>query len=596
MGVLAFSTQSQRLQVSATGNGSLLSQTFSLAGIGGGNVRWAARSVNFTANSATTTLTFRDQSTLTNAIDLLLDNVTVSSAASPTLRALTVESTPVSSVAITCSPADATSAGNGTTQFTRSYANGTVVTLTAPATASGATFARWQRNGTDVGTNRTTTVTMDANQTMTAVYNPPPLGPGLNNTSFELGLSSWTVTGGAGAVVTDTGLSATNGSNVAKFNGNGASLDGAISQAFSTIPGNIYVVTFDLGVIAFNTQTQRMRVTATGSSALASQDFSLAGVGSGTVRWITERSMVFTANSSSTTIAFSDISTTGNSIDMLLDNIRLGTHSIPLAGTNLIVNGSFEASPDYAGWTTIEPIRTRLEKPGAFYTTNGNNLLSFNVAGEPVGGSIEQSFPTVPGTTYRIQYDAGTLGFNTNSQTLRVTISGNGTLATRNTTVPGRADFVMVWSQQTFTFVANSTSTKLTLFDASTTGSGMDLFVDSVYIVAVPASAPSPSSSPAPSAYSLRSSDPVLQSSAVTGTEPQPDLAPNTPAVTGTPGAMTIKMFATEPGTYFLESCDDLKSWKPNGDEQIIDEPALLEFEDNTPASDKMFYRIGRKP
>jgi hypothetical protein len=587
MGVLAFNTQSQRLQVTATGNTSLLSQTISLAGIGGGNTRWSARTATFTANSATTTLTFRDQSTVTNAIDLLLDNVTVSSASSPTVRNLTVDSTPVTGVAITCSPVDITSTGNGSTQFTRSYNNGTVVTLTAPATASGATFLKWQRNGVDVGTNVTTTVTMDANHLMTAVYNPPPVGPGLNNRSFELGLSNWTVTGGAGAVVTDIGLSPTNGTTVAKFNGSGAGLDGAISQAFTTVPGTIYVITFDLGVTAFNTQIQRMRVTATGSSALASRDFSITGINGGTVSWSRERSVVFTADSTTTTVAFRDISTTGNSIDMLLDNIRMGTHTTPPAGTNLITNGSFENLTDYAGWTLVNT-GTRLERPGAFYATNGTCILSFNV-GMPTGGKIEQSFPTVPGTTYRIQYDVGTLGYNTNTQTLRTQVSGTGDLLNRTTTVTCRADYTMVWVPQTYTFVANTTTSKLTFTDISTSVNALDLFVDSVYVIPVTSSSPTPSSALAPA---------DLLDENGTGSEPlntvgeEGSFPADSPQFSGQPGAVIIKMLATKPGTYLLESCDDLSSWAPNGDPQTIAEPQLLEFQDNSAGGDRMFYRI----
>jgi len=86
-------------------------------------------------------------------------------------RTLTVASSnPSSGVSITVSPGDKNGQGNGATQFTRTYANGTVVTLTAPLTAGGNNFQKWQRNGVDYSTSQTTTMTIDANYTMTANF------------------------------------------------------------------------------------------------------------------------------------------------------------------------------------------------------------------------------------------------------------------------------------------------------------------------------------------------------------------------------------------------------------------------------------------
>ncbi|HUJ70901.1 MAG TPA: hypothetical protein VLZ30_01565, partial [Verrucomicrobiae bacterium] len=61
-----------------------------------------------------------------------------------------------------------------TTQFGRSYTSNTVVSLTAPATASGNLFQKWQRNGSDWSTSTGAVVTMNANYMMTAVYTTPP--------------------------------------------------------------------------------------------------------------------------------------------------------------------------------------------------------------------------------------------------------------------------------------------------------------------------------------------------------------------------------------------------------------------------------------
>jgi hypothetical protein len=65
------------LQVTATGTNELLSRTITINGLGGGAIRWTPQVFTFIANSSTTTLRFRDISTTSNALDLLLDNVHV---------------------------------------------------------------------------------------------------------------------------------------------------------------------------------------------------------------------------------------------------------------------------------------------------------------------------------------------------------------------------------------------------------------------------------------------------------------------------------------------------------------------------------------
>ncbi len=63
--------------------------------------------------------------------------------------------------------------GDGSTPFTQSRARHTGVTLTAPATAGGNSFQKWQQDGVDFSTNATISITMDADHTLTAVYAPP---------------------------------------------------------------------------------------------------------------------------------------------------------------------------------------------------------------------------------------------------------------------------------------------------------------------------------------------------------------------------------------------------------------------------------------
>ena len=89
----------------------------------------------------------------------------------PTNYTLSVQSAGATSVAITVTPSDNSSAANGTTNFTRTYVSGTTVTLTAPATSGKDTFSSW--TGCTAAKTVTCTQTVSANATVTANYAAP---------------------------------------------------------------------------------------------------------------------------------------------------------------------------------------------------------------------------------------------------------------------------------------------------------------------------------------------------------------------------------------------------------------------------------------
>lgn len=86
-------------------------------------------------------------------------------------KSLTVmSSNPGAGVAIAVTPGDNNNLAGGTTAFTRFYAAGTVVTLTAPETANGNPFQKWKQDGQDYAVTNSITVTMDAPHTLMAVF------------------------------------------------------------------------------------------------------------------------------------------------------------------------------------------------------------------------------------------------------------------------------------------------------------------------------------------------------------------------------------------------------------------------------------------
>ena len=86
---------------------------------------------------------------------------------------LTVESQPNSGVNVDLSQPDENGDSDGSTTFTRIYEDGNGTSLTAPQTAGGLVFSQWLLDGSPLTTNLTTTITMYADHTLTALYVDP---------------------------------------------------------------------------------------------------------------------------------------------------------------------------------------------------------------------------------------------------------------------------------------------------------------------------------------------------------------------------------------------------------------------------------------
>lgn len=84
---------------------------------------------------------------------------------------LTVQSN-ATAVPITVWTIDKANQANGTTTFTRVYATGQSVSLTAPSSVGGKAFVRWDLDGVPFSTVKTVTVNMATSRTLKAVYIP----------------------------------------------------------------------------------------------------------------------------------------------------------------------------------------------------------------------------------------------------------------------------------------------------------------------------------------------------------------------------------------------------------------------------------------
>lgn len=169
-GVIAFNLNEQRLHVTVQGTRLLLDRTVTMSGTGNGTIGWYPQTFTFTADSSSTTVMFQDVSTQTSAIDLLLDNVRVSRQ-EPIGRTLSVTSSnPGSGVLMRIAPKDQNGTGAGVTGITRTYAPGTLITVSAATMFSGNTFSKWQKNGVDFSFNPRVSFRMDEDVHLHALY------------------------------------------------------------------------------------------------------------------------------------------------------------------------------------------------------------------------------------------------------------------------------------------------------------------------------------------------------------------------------------------------------------------------------------------
>lgn len=161
------------------------------------------------------------------------------------------------------------------------------------------------------------------------------------NGSFETGdASGWTTTGNV-FIGTNPGL-ASDGNSSANFNGLDTAPNGVLSQAFSSVVGSEYRLSFDLGVDDSRQSAQPvLLVELLGNSLLLSHTVT-DPTPTGNPLSFTGYSFLFTADSTTSTLRFSD--NAGNptqGVDLDLDNIRV--EAVPEPSTLLLLGSGFVA-------------------------------------------------------------------------------------------------------------------------------------------------------------------------------------------------------------------------------------------------------------
>ncbi len=176
-------------------------------------------------------------------------------------------------------------------------------------------------------------------------------------------------------------------------------------------------------------------------------------------------------------------------------NSNVATVSITVTAP---VNGSFEAGALVAAHPPRHPLRPlsvgRLdgdrqscglpEVLPSVPATDGIRMAIFNGANDIYGGTISQTFATIPGATYQLEFDAGIVGQAGLSQRLGVEVGGSllAQDVTLTTIVGGGAT---QWTAKSYLFTATSATCTLTFTDKSDAlappaANGSDLLLDHV--------------------------------------------------------------------------------------------------------------------
>jgi large repetitive protein len=497
-GITGTSGRKQRLLVTVTGSTTLVTQTLDITATGTPSL-WVARSLTFTADGPTATVSFADgsaamASSVTGTADMLLDQVSL---IAPKVFTLAVASSPPTGVAISCLPADRDGAAQGVTGFTRRYALGSLVTLEAPRFSGAYAFRAWLKDGTELPEGSSTTLTIESDHTLTALYTEN-LAPSAASDAFTIGRDQSLAVPAPGVLANDNDT------------------DGNALTAVLVLPP------------------------AHGTCTLAPDggfNYTPAPGYSGT---------------DSFTYKASD-----GGLDSAVASV---TVTIVPPDADLVANGGFESGAVVSGSITALADWTVTGNPfgyvaDATYTArDGARIAVFNGGNNTFGGSLAQTLRTTPGTTYEIEYHVGIVGVAGRKQRMTVTAAGTSGLFTKTedrTAVAGAAQ----WSVVRASFTADSTSTVITFADQSgalgSAAQSCDLLLDRVSVRGTTANRPPVATGDSYQTTQDRSID--IAAAGVLANDTDPDGAPLTAILVSGPAHGTLNLSAGGGFTYTPE-------------------------------------------
>ena len=270
----------------------------------------------------------------------------------------------------------------------------------------------------------------------------------------------------------------------AAFNVGQDSQGTTLSQSISTVAGQGYVVDFDAGIYGTPSGVLQLNLQVLGGATLVNQTVTppLSNTFDPNLVVFQHYRSIFDADSATTTLRFSDIGLNNIVADTMLDSV--------VVRPNLVLNGSFEAPPHsvntVTNWTISGNGKVESSPEGSTTPTHSGVL---NAGSDSENNVLSQSFATVVGQLYTLEFDAGVYGQRTgNPLQIEVQLLGSGTLLNQTFTPPdaGTSDpSGVVFQHYQFTFKANSTTTTLQFTDKGLGNAVADTVVDSVVVTPI---------------------------------------------------------------------------------------------------------------
>ena len=318
------------------------------------------------------------------------------------------------------------------------------------------------------------------------------------NGSFEDGphdpsdiILNWDI-GGTGAVHS-AAQGATSGDYSAALSIGGNSEGSTMSQTFATTIGQAYMVEFDAGV--FGTRDGdplKLNIGVVGNGTLVNSTITppdaFTPIASSVL--FHHYRYVFTANSATTTLVFTDVGLANANADVEIDTVSVLPTTLPTPTTLPLANPDFETGPVdvnglITGWTVTGMPRVSILTQGA---TSGSHSAAFSPGGDFQDTTLSQRFFTTAGLQYAVDFDAAVYGITSGVQTLQTAVTGNTTRLNQLITPPYFETFdigMIQFQHYHFEFVADSSVSTIRFTQFGFDNPNADVVLDTVSIAPV---------------------------------------------------------------------------------------------------------------
>jgi uncharacterized protein DUF642 len=315
------------------------------------------------------------------------------------------------------------------------------------------------------------------------------------NSDFEAGphdpdsvVTNWTVSGTG--FVHSAMEGATSGSYSAALSIGSNSEGNILSQSFATSIGQSYLLEFDAAVYGERSGGPlKLDVQALGSATLLDRTITPPDASTFAPEEVIfhHYRYTFTANSTTTTLRFTDIGLGNTDADIVIDTVSVVPTTIPAPTSLPLANGDFELGPynmngSVTGWSVTGAGRVSLLPQGS---TSGSYSVALSSGGDYQDDILSQRFFTSAGQRYVLDFDAAVFGKTDSTMLLRLRVFGSGDFLDQILIPPYFGTFdpsEIHFQHYHFLFTADSSVSTLEFSDIGSANPDADIVIDTASI------------------------------------------------------------------------------------------------------------------